>query len=132
MQCPECASDMIRRSARRKPIDWAASLLGMRPYRCEVCHRRFYHLPDMLIARHPVTRQPGGAPATSPNDTPRKKKKRSSSSASRGKWRSRFERWKQRNSGNVVRHAVVLGALAIALIVFLTLISREWGAGTAP
>lgn len=127
MQCPECASDMIRRSSRRKPIDWAASLLGMRPYRCEVCHRRFYHLPDMLVPRHPVSRR---VEAVSPPPPSTKKKKRRSSS--RREWRSRFERWKQRNSGNLARQAVVLGALAIALVIFLALISREWGVGAVP
>lgn len=127
MQCPECASDMIRRSARRKSTDWAASLLGMRPYRCQVCQRRFYNLPDMLVSRHPVTPRVDTVPP--PPAAAQKKRRRSSS---RRDWRTRFNRWKQRNSGNMARQAVVLGALAIALVLFLTLINREWGVGAAP
>lgn len=42
MICPTCHSALCRRSKRRKLLDYSLSLLGLRPWRCKTCDRRFY------------------------------------------------------------------------------------------
>ena len=41
INCPECHTDSLHRSHRRK-LDWIFHVLGYRPVRCSNCHERFY------------------------------------------------------------------------------------------
>ncbi|HLJ77449.1 MAG TPA: hypothetical protein VKT75_08550 [Acidobacteriaceae bacterium] len=49
VRCPNCKDgDEVYRSHRRK-WDWPFLWMGMRPYRCLLCNKRFYarrHRPD--------------------------------------------------------------------------------------
>ena len=40
--CPRCGAGYAQRSRRKGLKDRLASALGLRPYRCWVCNRRFY------------------------------------------------------------------------------------------
>jgi hypothetical protein len=40
--CPHCHSERCRRSKRRGARDFATSVVGLRPWRCRHCDRRFY------------------------------------------------------------------------------------------
>lgn len=42
MLCPACHSDSPRRSRRRGVKDYAVGVVGLRPWRCRICDRRFY------------------------------------------------------------------------------------------
>jgi hypothetical protein len=54
LQCPGCfAGDTLRRS-RGRWGDIPFRLIGMRPYRCSLCYRRFY------AWKHPQPRERGG------------------------------------------------------------------------
>jgi len=44
MTCPSCGSDNVHRS-RRKWYERPISLIGIRPYRCYHCDRRFFSFP---------------------------------------------------------------------------------------
>jgi len=39
--CPKCGKDRAHRS-HRSVLDWALTLLALKPYRCHDCHHRFY------------------------------------------------------------------------------------------
>jgi hypothetical protein len=41
VQCPACASDSVRRSARRGLWERLLSVIAIYPYRCNACNRRF-------------------------------------------------------------------------------------------
>ena len=41
VKCPACASDSVRRSARRGLWECLASVIAIYPYRCNECNRRF-------------------------------------------------------------------------------------------
>jgi hypothetical protein len=41
VQCPACASDSVRRSARRGLWERLLSVIAIYPYRCNECNRRF-------------------------------------------------------------------------------------------
>ena len=45
--CARCGSRNIRRSARYGFRDRVVSFLGLRPYRCGRCYRRFYAGPAL-------------------------------------------------------------------------------------
>ena len=43
VSCPHCQSKAIRRSKRRGTFEVTVlSVIPMRPFRCQGCHRRFY------------------------------------------------------------------------------------------
>jgi hypothetical protein len=42
--CPACGVARVYRSHRRKPLDWAFSLVGARLRRCHACNTRFFRL----------------------------------------------------------------------------------------
>ncbi|MGO9096439.1 MAG: hypothetical protein ACLQGV_14615 [Bryobacteraceae bacterium] len=42
--CPACGVSRLYRSHRRKPLDWAFSLVGARLRRCHACNTRFFRL----------------------------------------------------------------------------------------
>jgi hypothetical protein len=42
MTCPVCHSASTRRSRRRSALDYAFSVAGIMPWRCETCESRFH------------------------------------------------------------------------------------------
>jgi hypothetical protein len=42
MTCPVCHSPSTRRSRRRSVLDYAFSVAGIMPWRCEACESRFH------------------------------------------------------------------------------------------
>src|ERR1700759_3275697 len=42
MICPQCRSGACYRSRREGVVDFLFTLLGMRPWRCQTCDRRFH------------------------------------------------------------------------------------------
>jgi hypothetical protein len=42
MICPECQSELTRRSHRRGIVDLMLTFSGLRPWRCRSCEERFY------------------------------------------------------------------------------------------
>jgi hypothetical protein len=42
MICPQCRSERCNRSRRQGVRDHTLGVLGLRPWRCEHCNRRFY------------------------------------------------------------------------------------------
>jgi hypothetical protein len=55
--CPECHTDSLHRSHRRK-LDWIFHIIGYRTVRCSNCSERFYappprqaHQPHMGLTR---------------------------------------------------------------------------------
>jgi len=42
MICPQCRSDSCFRSHRKGFFDYFYTILGLRPWRCHVCDKRFY------------------------------------------------------------------------------------------
>jgi hypothetical protein len=49
--CPRCKSTEVTRSRSRKLLDPFLRWLGMKPYRCRECHKRFY-LPASMESKH--------------------------------------------------------------------------------
>jgi len=47
--CPACGVSRVYRSHRRKPLDWAFSLVGARLRRCHACNTRFFRLFSWTI-----------------------------------------------------------------------------------
>lgn len=43
ISCPDCQSDVIRRSRTRGIAESLLAYLRIRPYRCEECDHRFFH-----------------------------------------------------------------------------------------
>ncbi len=42
MFCPGCKSEDHRRSRRRSPLDYILFLMGLAPFRCKKCAKRFH------------------------------------------------------------------------------------------
>jgi transposase-like protein len=40
--CPKCGSTDVRRSMRRKMMDYVLGQIGLAPYRCRNCRSRFF------------------------------------------------------------------------------------------
>jgi len=123
MRCPDCESDLIRVSTKRGPIDLLVSILGMRPYRCEVCHKRFYQMAGMLSQRYDPNRPAAPVPATPAAKTDRQRR-------SRRNWKDRFGRWRRRSGERLMRQVIVLAVIGVGLAIFFLLISRDWGGNT--
>jgi len=51
--CPRCASDWVRVSETRSPVDWLKELVGVRPLRCERCFARFSAFAPVLRVNVP-------------------------------------------------------------------------------
>jgi hypothetical protein len=49
--CPRCKSTEVTRSRSRKLLDPVWRWLGLKPYRCRECHKRFY-LPAAMESKH--------------------------------------------------------------------------------
>jgi hypothetical protein len=47
--CPKCGKDRAHRS-HRSVLDWALTLLALKPYRCGECHHRFYAFKAGVIS----------------------------------------------------------------------------------
>lgn len=123
MRCPDCESDLIRVSTKRGPMDLLVSILGMRPYRCEVCRKRFYQMAGMLSKRYDPNRPAAAAPATPVAKTERQRR-------SRRHWKERLGRWRRRSGERLMRQVIVLTVIGVALAIFFLLISRDWGGNT--
>ena len=55
--CPKCGCAEVRRSVRR---DWEWLLLGILPYRCPACGRRFYAFGKRRHSDDPMEQSPAG------------------------------------------------------------------------
>lgn len=123
MRCPDCESDLIRVSTKRGLVDLLVSILGMRPYRCEVCRKRFYQMTGMLSQRYDPNRPAAAAPARPGAKTERQRR-------SRRHWTERFARWRRRSGERLMRQVIVLAVIGVGLAIFFLLISRDWGGNT--
>ncbi len=41
-RCPKCGSPDVRRSVRRRMLDFVLARIGLAPYRCRNCRTRFF------------------------------------------------------------------------------------------
>jgi DNA-directed RNA polymerase subunit RPC12/RpoP len=64
-ECPECGSDVFRRSRRKTLIGYVLSFVYVWPYRCLECGNRFWALrgrkmSDFKIGQHVTVKLSGG------------------------------------------------------------------------
>jgi hypothetical protein len=41
--CPHCHAVRVSRSRRRGRLEWCSRLIGLAPFRCDICSHRFWH-----------------------------------------------------------------------------------------
>jgi len=120
MLCPDCGSDLMRSSTRRGPVDWAVAMLGMRPYRCQLCRRRVYNMDGAINRRYQPSKtkvREVRVAAATPS--------RNRVGRSRREWSVRFGRFRLGSREQLLRQATVLTMIGVGLLIFFLAVGRD-------
>lgn len=110
MYCPRCASSDVRESRRYRFLGAVYRLLGYQSIRCRSCRKRSW-----------VRISEENAPASAPERKNYRDKRRF-----RPPWQDRHKwmLWKQKRRPILIRRALLISALIVAVLVFLHFLSQ--------